>query len=227
MIPLRDANPTNSFPAVNYTLIAINAAAFLYELNLSGTLTEAQFAGFMLSYGVVPSKIVADVESVQFQSETIFSFFSSMFLHGGWMHLIGNMLFLHVFGDNIEDQLGKIKYVLFYLLAGICAATSQIIINPASNVPMIGASGAISGVLGAYVLLFPRAKILTLIPIFRFVQLTEIPAGYFLGFWFLMQLFSGSMALGVGGDAGGVAWWAHIGGFVAGVILLFAFKRRN
>jgi hypothetical protein len=143
-----------------------------------------------------------------------------MFLHGGWMHLIGNMLFLHIFGDNVEDKFGHFRYIVFYFLAGIAAALAQIFISPVSEIPMIGASGAIAGVMGAYVFMFPRAKVATLVPLFMFFQIVELPAFIFLGIWFVIQIYSGLLQLGIGADAGGVAWWAHIGGFAMGAVLL-------
>ncbi len=220
MIPLRDTNPHRTVPIVNYLLIGANVIIFLLQISL-GKYYEAA----IYQFGLVPVRLVNDVQLFDLGLMTFLPVFSSMFMHGGWMHLIGNMLFLHVFGDNIEDKLGHVRYIFFYLLAGIGAAAAQIIINPLSEVPMVGASGAIAGVLGAYILMFPRAKILTLIPIFFFIQFIELPAFLFLGIWFLMQLLSGTLSLGIGGDAGGVAWWAHIGGFVAGAVLLLFLKR--
>jgi membrane associated rhomboid family serine protease len=170
---------------------------------------------------------MTDVQTFNFDTMTFLPLFTSMFMHGGWLHLIGNMLFLYVFGDNIEDRLGHLRYLLFYLLAGLGAAFTQIFINPVSQIPMVGASGAIAGVLGAYILLFPTARILTLIPIFFFIQLVELPAYLFLGIWFIMQLVSGMLSLGIGADAGGVAWWAHIGGFATGAVLLVFLKSRR
>ncbi|MDP2209078.1 MAG: rhomboid family intramembrane serine protease [Bacteroidota bacterium] len=222
MIPLRDINPHRTFPIVNYVLIGVNVIIFLLQISLGKSYEAAIY-----QFGLVPVRLMNDVQMFDFGLMTVLPVFSSMFMHGGWMHLIGNMLFLHVFGDNIEDRLGHIRYIFFYLLAGVGGAAGQIIINPISAIPMVGASGAIAGVLGAYILMFPRAKILTLIPIFFFIQFVELPAFLFLGIWFLMQLLSGTLSLGIGGDAGGVAWWAHIGGFVAGATLLFVFRKRK
>jgi membrane associated rhomboid family serine protease len=221
MIPIRDTNPHNSVPVVNYTIIGVNVVVFLFELSLGRNLP-----GLIGSLGVVPARVASSFSTYSFDPLVGLTFVTSMFLHGGWMHIIGNMVFLHVFGDNIEDRLGHARYLLFYLLAGITAAVSQILINPASGVPMVGASGAIAGVLGAYVIMFPRARVLTLIPIFFFIQFIELPAIVFLGLWFLMQLSSGVLSLNIGGDAGGVAWWAHIGGFAAGAVLLPILRRR-
>jgi hypothetical protein len=221
MIPLRDTNPHRTFPIVNYLFIGANVLIFFLQISLGKSYEAAIY-----QFGLIPVRLMNDMQMFDFGLMTFLPVFSSMFMHGGWMHLIGNMLFLHVFGDNIEDRLGHVRYIFFYLLAGVGAAAAQIIVNPLSQIPMVGASGAIAGVLGAYILMFPRAKILTLIPIFFFIQFVELPAFLFLGIWFLMQLLSGTLSLGIGGDAGGVAWWAHIGGFVAGAVLLFIFKRR-
>ena len=222
MIPLRDRNPSYTLPFVNYFLIAANIAVFLFELSLGENLDP-----FFDRFAVVPVKLVGGFVRYEFTPFLVFPVLTSMFLHGGWMHIIGNMLFLHIFGDNVEDKLGHVRYFFFYLLGGIAASLTQIFINPASQIPMVGASGAIAGVLGAYVFMFPRAKVLTLIPIFFFFQLVELPAALFLGLWFLLQILSGVLALGIGGDAGGVAWWAHIGGFACGAVLMpFMRKRR-
>jgi membrane associated rhomboid family serine protease len=154
--------------------------------------------------------------------------FTSMFLHGGWLHLIGNMIYLWIFGDNVEDMMGHIKYFIFYLLCGVSANYAHLYTNASSPMPTIGASGAIAGVMGAYFILFPRSKVWTLFPIFFFIQIIKIPAVAFLGFWFLMQFFMGFFSLGVSSVArGGVAWWAHIGGFACGALLVFIFKKRK
>ncbi len=222
MIPIRDANPSHTVPLVNYALIGVNVAVFLVEFAL-GDRANALLA----SLGVVPARVSDALGSMTLDPHVALSFFTSMFLHGGWMHLIGNMVFLHVFGDNIEDRFGRGKYLFFYLACGCAAAATQVAAAPESVVPMVGASGAIAGVLGAYVILHPRAKILTLIPVFFFLQFVELPAFLFLGIWFLMQIFSGVLSLQIGGDAGGVAWWAHIGGFAAGALLLPILGRRE
>lgn len=222
MIPLRDANPSRSVPYVVYALIGLNAAVFLFELSLGEDL-----ARLFASFGVTPFRVSEALDTWADDPGAYLSFITSMFLHGGWMHLLGNMIFLYVFGDNIEDRFGHGRFLLFYLLTGAAAAATQVFIEPSSGVPMVGASGAIAGVLGAYVILFPRARVLTLIPIFVFFQLIELPAFVFLGLWFLMQIVSGLLALQIGADAGGVAWWAHIGGFVAGAVLLPLLGRRG
>jgi hypothetical protein len=152
-----------------------------------------------------------------------------MFLHGGWFHFLGNMLYLWVFGDNVEDRLGHFRFLIFYLVCGLSAAALHIFTNPYSKMPTVGASGAIAGVLGAYLVLFPRARVLTLVPILFFFQLMELPAVIFLGIWFIFQFFSGALSLTAGGgsDVGGTAWWAHIGGFIAGVIMVLRFRRKE
>ena len=204
-IPLRDENPTTTTPYVTYVLIALNAAIFLLEV----TLGEDALNRVYHSFGVVPAALIADPVGRSF------TLLSSMFLHGGWMHLIGNMWFLYIFGDNIEDRLGKPLYVVFYLASGIAAAALQVAIQPASPIPTIGASGAIAGVLGGYALIYPQARVVTLVWIFIFVRMLHIPAVVYLGIWFLMQFLSGVGSLGAGGG-GGVAWWAHVGGFAVG-----------
>jgi len=222
MIPLRDANPTYRFPIVNYGLIGVNVLAFLFELSLEPEVLDR----FIRTFGVVPARLTSAMEMYNVDVILFISPFTSMFLHGGFMHLIGNMWFLHIFGDNVEDRLGHTRYIIFYTFSGLAAAFTQVIINPSSQIPMVGASGAIAGIMGAYVFLFPHAKVLTLVPIFFFMQVTVLPAYIFLGFWFLMQMVSGMMSLGIASDAGGVAWWAHIGGFACGAVLLPLFKRR-
>ncbi|HEX7154024.1 MAG TPA: rhomboid family intramembrane serine protease [Thermoanaerobaculia bacterium] len=213
MLPLRDENPRRSVPVVTYTLVAINIAAFIWEV-MQGPLLERRIfdIAFIPARYFIPGYVIPD----------LYSMFVSMFLHGGLMHIGSNMLYLWVFGDNIEDRLGRFRYLLFYLLCGIIATLAHAFFNPASNIPTIGASGAIAGVLGAYLILFPRTQVMTLIPIFFFITVRHIPAIFVLGFWFVLQLFSGVGSLGVrdAQDAGGVAYWAHIGGFVAGMALI-------
>jgi len=220
VIPLRDANPSRTVPFVTYTLIGINVLVFLFEASLGRNLGE-----FIFTFGVVPARWTEAVSAMRFDAGAVVPFLTSMFLHGGWLHLIGNMWFLHIFGDNVEDLFGHLKYLFFYLFAGTAAAAAQILVNPASEAPMVGASGAIAGVLGAYVFLFPSARVATMIPLFVVFPIVELPAFVFLGLWFLLQAASGLMSLGIGGDAGGVAWWAHIGGFAAGAVL-FPFLRK-
>ncbi len=221
MIPLRDTNPSRTLPVVTYCLIVINVIVFLIEI-----LHGRGMGKVIMAYGLIPYSMTYDLKVMDVGAGTFFPLLTSMFLHGGWLHLIGNMLFLYIFGDNVEDRFGHIKYFFFYIIAGVAAALTQVFIFPQSEVPMVGASGAIAGVLGSYVFMFPKARITTLIPIIFFFQIVELPAFLFLGIWFLMQIFSGVYSLGIGADAGGVAWWAHIGGFMVGV-LLFSFLRKS
>ena len=209
VIPLRDTIPSSRVPVINYTIIAANVGIFLHETTLGPHLDE-----FVYTYGLVPREF-APVTLV-----------TSMFLHGGWMHILGNMLYLYIFGDNVEDRLGHLRYLAFYLLCGVAAAATQALTNPHSNVPMIGASGAIAGVSGAYLLFFPRARVVTILPLFIFLQIVEIPAVFFLAVWFLWQLASGVATLRAHEVAGGVAFWAHVGGFVSGMVLGPSLRRR-
>ncbi|HLX11547.1 MAG TPA: rhomboid family intramembrane serine protease [Bacteroidota bacterium] len=222
MIPLRDKSPTRSVAVINYFLIAANIVAFLFEKSLGPFAND-----FILRFGVVPSAWFNETGGLHFSVSTVVPLFTAMFLHGGWMHLLGNMLFLFIFGDNVEDRFGHTRYLLFYFIAGVAASFTQIYFNRMSIAPMIGASGAIAGVLGAYLIMFPKAKILTIVPIFIFIKFMELPAYLFLGIWFLIQIVSGVLSLGIGGDAGGVAWWAHIGGFACGIIAVPIFGRRK
>ncbi|MEJ5348641.1 MAG: rhomboid family intramembrane serine protease [Desulfosoma sp.] len=223
MIPLRDANPSRRFPAVTYGIIGICVLAFFYELALGPSLRV-----WIYHYGIVPVRYTHPQVAARFSLlEQAIPFLTTMFLHGGWMHLIGNMWILHIFGDNVESALGHGRYLFFYLLCGLAASLFHIITNPASSVPTIGASGAIAGVMGAYFLLYPRARVLTLVPIFFYFSIVELPAYVFLGVWFVMQFFSGTFSLmGSGTQVGGVAWWAHIGGFLAGMVFLKVFRGR-
>lgn len=222
MFPLKDDNPTTITPIITWLLIALNVVVFFYQVSLGPR--GAQL--FVYQYGAIPA-VVTGQEQLPARVAVVpplLSVFTSMFLHGGWMHLIGNMWFLWIFGNNIEEAMGRLRYLLFYLICGFIASVSHILSNAGSTMPSIGASGAISGVLGAYLMLYPRARVLTLIFLGFFVRLLWIPAGFVLGLWFLIQLFSGSMAGPQ--NAGGVAFWAHVGGFVAGVLLVGLFKKR-
>ena len=212
MIPLKDDNPRVLTPYFNYTLVLCNIAIFFYQLS------RPDGDVFVHEYGAIPANIMAGTH--------LFGLFSAMFLHGGWMHLLGNMLYLWIFGDNIEGLMGHSRYIVFYLLCGVAATMSHIAMMPLSDEPMIGASGAISGVLGAYLVKFPRARILILVPIFICLTTFRIPALFVLGFWFLTQLTNG---LGIFADIGNgnVAWFAHIGGFVAGLLLVKLFERKH
>jgi membrane associated rhomboid family serine protease len=213
MLPLTDHNPRRIVPVVTMLIIIVNVLLFLWELTLGADLQRVMFnIGFVPRFFWMPGYIVPNLERM----------FISMFLHGGFLHIAGNMLYLWIFGDNIEDRLGHVRYAIFYLLCGVVAALAHAFANPSSPLPAIGASGAIAGVLGAYLVLFPRARVTTLIPIFAFVTVREIPAVIVLGLWFVLQLFSGIGSLGVrdADTAGGVAFFAHIGGFVAGMLLI-------
>ena len=220
MIPLNDDNPTERTPVVTIAFIAACVLVFFYQASLPAGSGDT----FVFQYGAIPALVFgqADLPEMDVAIPAYTTLVTSMFLHGGWMHLIGNMLYLWIFGNNIEDVMGHAKYVVFYLTCGILAALSHALTDPSSLVPMVGASGAISGVLGAYVLLFPRASVLVLMP---GLGATRVAAGIVLGMWFVMQLLSGGMS--IGGTGGGVAFFAHIGGFVAGMALIGLFKRRD
>ena len=222
MIPLRDENPSRTTPVVTRGLIALNAAVFFYELWLGPELRD-----FILAWGMIPARLGATLEvGGEPLAWTAATFVSSMFLHGGWAHMIGNVWYLWIFGDNVEDRLGSLRFLLFYLGAGICASLLHTLTNVDSNVPTVGASGAIAGVLGAYAVTFPGARVITLVPLFPFFQVIPIPAILVLGLWFVFQILSGTLSLGMGGAGGGVAWWAHIGGFVFGVVVARMAGRR-
>ena len=224
MIPFRDNIPSRSFPVITISLILINIAAFFYELSLGRALEP-----FIERYGVVPALVFVWPQTDLPFTAIALPFLTSMFLHGGWLHLIGNMWYLWIFGDNVEDRLGRFMFLLFYLLSGLGAGIVHTILNANATIPSIGASGAIAGVLGAYLVSYPFARVLTLVPIFVFVQVIEVPAMIVLGLWFVMQFFSGTaeLAASTPGDAGGVAWWAHVGGFVIGMILVGLFPRKD
>ena len=212
MIPLRSTERVYATAAVTGSLIAINTVIFLYQATLSPEVLNQ----FVTNWGIVPDRL------------QISSLFTSMFLHGGWLHLIGNMLFLWVFGRNLEDLIGGGKFLLFYLICGLIAAVVHVIFNPYSRMPTIGASGAIAGVMGAYLIKFPRARIITLVPIFFFITTMEIPAAFLLLWWFAIQFFSGFGSLGENDySGGGTAWFAHIGGFIAGMLLIRLFPPRQ
>jgi membrane associated rhomboid family serine protease len=218
MIPLRDENPTRSVAGVTILLIALNVAVFGYEWTRP---SQRSLEAFFADFALVPVAVTQTPGVAAYRSV-----FTSMFLHGGWLHLIFNMLFLWIFGNNVEDSVGHFRFVIFYLLCGVGAAAAQVAAQPDSQVPMIGASGAVSGVLGGYLLLFPRARVLTLVPVWIFIRLIYLPAWIFLIVWFALQLLSGAATLGRA-DSGGVAFWAHVGGFVTGMVLIPFFKKRG
>ncbi len=218
MIPIRDTIASNNYPVVNTTIIGINIVAFLVQMAQGASLDR-----FIYFHGLVPARYsIPQISSYFSSGQQLFSLFTFMFLHGGFWHLLGNMWSLYIFGDNVEDRLGHFRYLMFYMICGIGSGLVHLIFNFHSNIPTIGASGAISGVMGAYFLLYPHSKILTLIPILFIPWFLEIPAFFFLGIWFVLQLIS---ATGSHGGAAGIAWWAHIGGFVLGMILLRLFLK--
>jgi membrane associated rhomboid family serine protease len=224
VIPLRDPVRAQSWPLVTYALIGVNVWMFLYELALGPELEP-----FVGTWGFVPARyfVLAELEPDNWAARYL-PLLTSMFLHGGWAHLIGNMIYLWIFGDNVEDRLGHFRYLAFYLLTGLGAGLAHAYLHPDSIIPTVGASGAISGVLGGYLVLLPHARVITLVPLFFFFfDIVELPAVLYLGFWFLMQFASGALAMVVAGDAAGVAWWAHVGGFVAGMALAHVIRRRR
>jgi membrane associated rhomboid family serine protease len=212
MIPLRDVIPSRTTPYITVTIIVLNAAAWVFELSLPGDVLPI----FLQLYGVVPARLHA------------LTLVTSMFLHGSWMHVIGNMWYLWIFGDNVEDRVGHGRFIVFYLLCGIAASLGQILIDPESTLPTIGASGAIAGVMGGYFVLYPRSRVLTLIPLVIFWEVIEVPAIMLLGFWFLMQLFSaGAIAVTASTGGGGVAFMAHVAGFLCGAAGILVFRQRQ
>jgi membrane associated rhomboid family serine protease len=223
LIPLRDENPSGSTPYVTYGLIALNVLVFLYEVSLGSALTQ-----FATTWGLIPRLATRALGGGgDLLWDAVVPAGTSMFLHGGWLHLIGNCWYLWIFGDNVEDRLGHLRYLVFYLGAGLASGALHVASSPGSVVPTVGASGAIAGVLGAYLLMFPRARVVTLVPLFVFIQLMALPAVLVLGLWFVFQFFSGAMSLLYStNQSGGVAWWGHIGGFTFGVLVTLAFGLR-
>lgn len=219
MIPLRDINPTERFAIVTFILIVLNGMVFVYEL----TLGEAAGKLFIESFALIPRRLFSP-GTAPGALPAAATLFTSLFLHGGFLHVAGNMLYLWIFGNNVEDAMGRIRFVLFYLLCGLAAAYAHAFMNSSSLTPMIGASGAIAGVLGAYLLLYPRARVVTLVFFGFYIRTIELPAMAVLGLWFVLQFLN---ALITSGSAGGVAWYAHIGGFGAGMLLIGLFKRRD
>jgi membrane associated rhomboid family serine protease len=226
VIPLRDANPTRRVPIVTVAIIATCIAAFLIELQRSAEGGDPALGLFITRWGVVPRELVAALDAGRYFSAETATLITSQFLHGGFIHIAGNMLYLWIFGNNVEDRFGPIRFLLFYLVGGVVAALTQVAIDPTSDVPTIGASGAIAAVLGAYLILYPGARVTTAIFVVFFFQLIEVPAVIVLVFWFLLQVFNGLMSLGVDAStsAGGVAVFAHIGGFVFGAAVALLVK---
>lgn len=212
MIPIRVDNPTRRFPLVTVALVVVNVVVFGYELSLS----DAELRAFIETWAVNPARLVAEPLS----PHVLVTLLTAMFLHGGWLHLGGNMLYLWLFGNNVEDELGRPKFIAFYLVTGVAATLAHVLVTGAADVPLLGASGAIAGLLGAYLLLFPRTRVVAIIPIFFIIEVARVRAAFVIGFWFLMQLIMGLGAISPEAARGGVAWWAHIGGFVAGLALI-------
>ena len=210
MIPLRDVIPSRTFPFFTISFIVLNTIAFIYEQSIPRQALET----FVHTYGAIPVRL------------DVLTIFTSMFLHAGWIHFLGNMLFLWIFGDNVEDRLGHVRFAIFYLLCGVAAVFAHVYMNPLSKIPTIGASGAIAGVLGGYFVLYPHSRVLALIPLFIVWEIVEVPAVLFLGMWFLMQFYSiGVEALMSRGEGGGVAFWAHIAGFVVGMAAVLVLRK--
>ncbi|MBV9075560.1 MAG: rhomboid family intramembrane serine protease [Acidobacteria bacterium] len=227
MIPIRDDTPRYSTPYITYLLIALNTVIFLFEVSLTGPQREA----FVYQFGVEPTRILASLglANIYVPHASAMPLFTSMFLHASWLHLIGNMWVLWIFGDNIEDYLGHFSYLVFYIVSGLAASIAHVILNADSNVPSVGASGAIAGVMGAYFLLFPSARVLTLVPLIIFFTFIWLPAWIVLGYWFVLQFLSGaatSIAYSSRTGGGGIAFWAHVGGFLAGVIMIKLMPQR-
>lgn len=219
MIPIKDDIPSSTFPYVNVAVIILNVIVFAYQLSLGYQGAER----FIYRTAAIPYEVTHLVDTFPLSVlPPPFTMLTAMFVHGGFLHLAGNMLFLWIFGDNVEDTLGHFKYLLFYVIAGVIASMAHIVLDPDSTIPMVGASGAVAGVLGAYFLLFPRAQVNTLVFLFFFVTMARVPAIFFLGFWFLMQILSSAYG-------GGVAWFAHIGGFVAGAatVVIFGLRKKR
>lgn len=222
MIPLKNLSPRRSVPLVTLLIIVANVVVFFHQILLPPQAAE----GFVMTFGLVPAKMALALAGKHYTlPEAFLPLFTSMFLHGGWLHIIGNMWFLWIFGGNVEDRLGPLAYLLFYIVCGIGSGVTQALFSWGSQVPSIGASGAISGILGAYVVFFPATRILTLIPLFIIWFTARIPAIVFIGLWFVAQFLSGLGSLGAA-NTGGVAWWAHVGGFLIGLLLALGFKGR-
>lgn len=226
MIPLRDTIPSRSYPIVNVLLIAVNVGIFIYEVLL---LNSDQAELMIFNYGLVPDQVrLLEIDSIyEFRTNVVRPFFTNMFLHGGWLHLISNMWILFIFGDNVEDRMGKGKYFLFYIACGLIASFTHFILHRNSPIPAIGASGAISGVMAAYMFMFPKSTIVSIVPILVIPLLLPVPALLYIGLWFLGQLLSGTTSLMLSDAATGIAFWAHIGGFLGGVVLYKYFDSKR
>ena len=228
MIPLRDANPTRRTPVVTLAIVIACFVAFGVELFALASGGEDALIALIEQYGTIPAELTAALKAGQPVSEPVLDVFTSMFLHAGWLHLLGNMLYLWIFGNNVEDRMGRVLFLLFYLAGGVAAVAAQTLIDPASTEPMIGASGAIAATLGAYIVLFPGARIQSLVFLGFFYQLIAVPAAIVLGFWFLLQVIDGLGSLGASNAVeSNVAFFAHIGGFVAGALIALPFRLRD
>jgi len=226
LIPLKDMTPRRSLPIITILLIVANIAVFIHQISLPPAAAEA----FVRTYALTPSKVQLALEGRHYSlGQALLPLFTCMFLHAGFLHILGNMWFLWIFGGNVEDQMGPVPYLFFYLVCGLVSGAAQLAFSWGSHIPSLGASGAISGVLGAYIVLFPSSRILTLVPLFIIWFMARIPAVVFIGLWFLVQFLSGVGSLGAQGEAaaGGVAWWAHVGGFLAGVLLARGARGRR
>lgn len=230
MFPIHDENPTLRTPIVTISLIAVTAMVWLFIQGAGG---ERALGASICAFGLIPAELTLDIggERVRVSQDLVcqlqqggawHTLITSMFMHGGWFHLLGNMWFLWIFGNNVEDSMGRSRFLLFYLLCGLGAAAGQILVSPSSVVPMVGASGAIGGVMGAYIVLYPRVRVTLLLVLGFFITTVQVPAVLMLGYWFALQLISGLPQMG--GDAGGVAFWAHVGGFISGAVLIFLFQ---
>lgn len=222
MIPIKDDNPQINVPYGTYIIIIINIFTWVFIQNF-GSGENLNYS--ICKYGLIPNSLFSDFKSSICENLNLGNYFniiSSMYMHGGWMHIIGNLLFLWVFGGNVEDSMGALRYVAFYTLCGICAALTQVYINTDSIIPMVGASGAIGGIMGAYLFLYPKVKVHILIPIFIFFPIIKVPAFFMLGYWIFLQFLEGIPSIGSG--SGGVAFWAHIGGYISGLVLVYFFK---
>ena len=220
MFPIKDDNPTELRPYVTCALIGLNILIFFYQIGLEENIRTS----LILEYGFKPSQLFSNANSMNLKQSSLLTIFTSMFLHGGLFHLLGNMLFLWIYGNNVEDSMGHIKFLIFYLLCGLAASLLQAIVSFNSSIPMIGASGAVSGVLSAYFLLYPKARVLTLVVLLIFITFIRIPAGLLIGFWFLSQIIN---AYFNDPNSPGVAWYAHVGGFLMGLLLIPFFKKKK
>jgi membrane associated rhomboid family serine protease len=224
MFPLRDNVPSSRFPVVTVALIIVNTIVFMWEVAMG----HEALTRFVMLNGLVPGNVTAILSGADVPARRAFlPFLSSMFLHGGWLHLIGNMWYLWIFGDNVEDRLGRLRFLFFYVVCGLVGNMGHYLFNSASGVPALGASGAIAGVLGAYAVTYPRARVVVLLPLFVFIQFIELPALLVLVFWFVLQFINGAAALVMSSETGGVAWWAHIGGFVGGILIYLMLRPRR